>query len=269
MQEHEFPTVNHTRDLVTRREVLRSLGLMASGALVPEWITPADGGVAREPRLQSRPGAPNEDPSPAGTHEFTIPASRAVVHAPASVKRDVAAPLVVFLHGARRSVDFFVEAHRAGAEAAGVIVLAPYSKIGTWDAIRSGEFADDVAIIDAALAWTFRRWTIDPARIVMSGFSDGGTYALAIGRANGDLFSKIVAYAPGFAIPVTAVKRPSILITHGTRDRVLPIDATSRVIVPSLRAGGYSVDYRELDADHTVPMAVVNELLSSLAGARR
>jgi phospholipase/carboxylesterase len=150
-----------------------------------------------------------------------------------------------------------------------VIVLAPYARVGTWDAIRAGEFSDDVAIIDAALEWVFRHWTIDPARIVISGFSDGGTYALALGRANGDLFSKIVAYAPGFAIAVRAVGKPPILITHGTADRVLPIDVTGRVIVPSLRAAGYTVDYRELEGDHVVPITVVNELLSSLAGAPR
>jgi phospholipase/carboxylesterase len=269
MHEDPFHAMNHSRDMVTRREALRSLGLMASGVLGPACIAGTEEGAPREPRLHARPGAPNEEIIPAGTREFTVPSSRAVVHVPSIVKRDTPVGLVVFLHGARRTVDVFVERHRRGADAAGVIVLVPYSKVGTWDAIRAGEFSDDVGIIDAALAWVFRRWTIDPARIVMSGFSDGGTYALAVGRANGDLFSKIVAYAPGFAIPVTAVGKPPILITHGTADRILPIDATSRVIVPGLRAAGYTVDYREFEGDHVIPITVVNELLSSLAGGTR
>jgi predicted esterase len=99
----------------------------------------------------------------------------------------------------------------------------------------------------------------------MSGFSDGGTYSLGIGRANGDLFTRVVAYSPGFLLGVEAVGKPPILITHGTSDTVLPIDATSRLMVPQLRSLGYAVDYREFDGGHAVPMSVLNELLRSLA----
>ena len=181
---------------------------------------------------------------------------------PESVDREAPSALLIFLHGAGRTVDAFVEAHRAGADAAGVIVLAPYSAGSTWDAIR-GTFSTDVTILDAALDWTFRRWTIDPERIVMSGFSDGATYSLGIGRANGDLFSRVVAYSPGRLLDVTAVDRPPILITHGTADNVLPISA-SRGIVRELRSDGYEVDFREFDGGHVVRQSDVDEVLATL-----
>ena len=197
-----------------------------------------------------------------GTSVFTVPFSSAVIHVPESVDRDAPTALLVFLHGASRAVDVFVDAHRTAADAAGVIVLFPFSASSTWDAIR-GTFSTDVVILDAALDWTFHRWTIDPGRIVMSGFSDGATYSLGIGRANGDLFSRVVAYSPGRLLDVPAIGRPPILITHGTADTVLPVSA-SRGIVRELGWDGYEVDYREFEGGHVVRQSVIDEVLSSL-----
>jgi len=38
----------------------------------------------------------------------------------------------------------------------------------------------------------------DPARVTLGGFSDGATYALSIGLANGDLFPQVIGCSPGF-----------------------------------------------------------------------
>jgi predicted esterase len=161
-------------------------------------------------------------------------------------------------------VDHFVDGLVPGAESAGVIVLAPLSTVGTWDAIHT-TFGRDVQRVDAALRWVFSRWSVDRNQIAVSGFSDGGTYSLALGRANGDLFSQIIAFSPGFLIEVEPVRRPRVLITHGTDDNILPIDATSRRIVPELRIQGYEVDYREFAGRHAVPFEVAGEVMSSLA----
>jgi predicted esterase len=40
---------------------------------------------------------------------------------------------------------------------------------------------------------------------------------------------------------------------------VLPIDRTSRRIVPELERSGYEVTYREFDGPHTVPPALAAE----------
>jgi hypothetical protein len=119
MHDDAYRATTGSPDAVTRREALRTLGRMASGILGPVCITPMAGSPPREPRLRARARTPNDDVLPAGTREFTIPLSRAVVHVPSFVKRDTPAGLVVFLHGARRTVDVFVERHRTGADAAG------------------------------------------------------------------------------------------------------------------------------------------------------
>jgi phospholipase/carboxylesterase len=74
-----------------------------------------------------------------------------------------------------------------------------------------------------------------------------------------------VAYSPGFLIAVPAKKRPPILITHGTSDSILPIEDTSRRMVPELRKAGYSVDFREFDGNHAVQQSVMDEVINALA----
>lgn len=155
--------------------------------------------------------------------------------------------------------------HREPADRHGVIVLAPYATSGTWDAVRR-QFGPDLTTINGALQWV-SNWAIDPAKVVLSGFSDGGTYTLALGRANGELFGRVVAYSPGFLIPVEAVGKPPVLITHGTEDTVLPIEVTSRQMVPVLRQLGYQVDYREFVGPHAVPQDGMAEVVGWLAGS--
>lgn len=99
-----------------------------------------------------------------------------------------------------------------------------------------------------------------------AGFSDGATYALALGRANGTLFSRIIAFSPGFLIPAHLRGSPRIFISHGRQDDVLLIDSCSRIIVPRLRRDGYDVTYREFDGEHEVPDAIVREALEWFVG---
>ncbi|HXV86015.1 MAG TPA: hypothetical protein VD793_04915 [Gemmatimonadales bacterium] len=188
-----------------------------------------------------------------------------MIHVPAAVQRTRPAPLVLFFHGALRTVDAFVDSHQPLAEELGVIILAPYATEGTWDAI-GGDFGRDVDVVDRALRWTFDRWAVDPGRVGLSGFSDGGTYALALGRANGDLFGRVAAYSPGFLLPVTPVGRPSILISHGTDDAVLPINRTSRRIVPELERQGYTVDYREFAGPHVLSRSAMEAFVRGVVG---
>jgi predicted esterase len=209
-----------------------------------------------------RPRVPDLTIAP-GRQTFSVLASNAVIHVPQNYVPTTATPLVVFLHGALRTVDTFMNGHAPISEETGAIVLMPLSNIGTWDAIN-GDFGPDVAVVNAALDWVFHRCNIDATKIVLSGFSDGGTYVIALGRANGDLFSRVAAYSPGFLIDVARNGRALFLITHGTQDTVLPIDATSRRIVPALRSAGYTVDYREFTGPHAVPFSIVREMMEAL-----
>ena len=254
---------------LTRRKAIATLAALGGGALGacfgPDELEP----FSVAPRLSARPGVPSETGA-VGVTPFTVGSANGVAYVPAELSAP--APLLLFLHGAGGIVEPFLQAFMPAADTAGVVLLFPYSFGGSWDAI-GGSFGPDILGINASLHWVFDRWQVDASRIVMTGFSDGATYALAVGRANGDLFSRVVAHAPGFLIEVDKVGQPPILITHGTQDAILPIDRTSRLIVPQLRANGYDVDYRELDMGHAVPLSVANEVIASLgaqaAGERR
>jgi phospholipase/carboxylesterase len=170
-------------------------------------------------------------------------------------------PLIVMLHGAggtgRRAARLLAPA----ASEAGCIVLAPDSRGATWDAI-TGPFGADVAFVSRALAQILARCEVDPARVALAGFSDGATYALALGRANGDRFSRVLAFSPGFLIPTRPTGSPGIFVSHGAADEVLPIDRCSRKLVPALRRQGYQVRYREFAGHHEVPPAIAREGLA-------
>lgn len=92
-------------------------------------------------------------------------------------------------------------------------------------------------------------------------------HALSLGLANGDLFTHVLAFSPGFIPPAGRRGRPAVYIAHGLSDPVLPIGRTSRRIVPSLRGGGYPVDYREFDGGHSIPPEVAKQALEWFAGS--
>jgi phospholipase/carboxylesterase len=59
-----------------------------------------------------------------------------------------------------------------------------------------------------------------------------------------------------------AVGKPKIFVTHGTADRILGIDLTSRKLVPKLKEEGYDVRYQEFDGPHTPPRAYLRDVVT-------
>jgi phospholipase/carboxylesterase len=173
-------------------------------------------------------------------------------------------PLLVFLHGATQNGAGMLRRIGPAADQAGVAVLAPDSRDTTWDAIR-GDFGEDIGFLNRALEHVFARLAVDPARVTIGGFSDGASYALSLGLANGDLFPRVAAFSPGFIIQAMAAGRPRFFVSHGRSDQILPIDRCSRIIVPRLRALGYDVTFREFDGRHEVPPDVATEGLRWMA----
>ncbi|WP_208613875.1 alpha/beta hydrolase [Arthrobacter sedimenti] len=228
-------------------------GSMDSGQ--PTGTTAADPAV-----LTARPGTAEPGTGTrTGVHALGVATTRdPIVFVPESLATDEPVPLLVALHGAGGDAQGGLSVLRAAAEELGIVILAPASRAATWDAIRGG-YGPDTEVINRALEEVFSFVTVDPDRIGVAGFSDGASYALGLGLANGDLFSKVVAFSPGFVPAGPQNGQPAIFISHGTEDAVLPIDATSRRVVPTLKRRGYEVVYREFDGPHTVPSAIAVE----------
>ena len=224
------------------------------------------GGPAPEAgRLAARPGRAGGE-GPAGLHGLKLEGKRdGLVYVPAAYRASRPAPLVLMLHGAGGNARHTVPLLRELAEEAGIILLVPDSRGRTWDVIEGG-YGPDVSYIDRALAQTFGRYSVDPSRVAVGGFSDGASYALSLGVTNGDLFTHVIAFSPGYMAPAGQRGAPALYISHGTQDRVLPIDVCSRKIVPQVKRAGYSVEYREFEGPHTVPPEVAREALDWLKG---
>ena len=75
----------------------------------------------------------------------------------------------------------------------------------------------------------------------------------------GGLFPSTMAFSRGFQCVLKTVGHPRIFVSHGTRDEILNIHRTSRVIVPRLKREGYAVEYREFDGPHSWPPEIVHD----------
>jgi phospholipase/carboxylesterase len=236
-----------------------ALAACAAVAAVPK--VHADEAGHTEGRLAARPGAPTAAPARPGLHRLGLGGERdALLYVPRGYTPERPAGLVVMLHGAGGSARSGLRPFEEDADRRGRLLLAIDARGATWDAVLGG-FGPDVAFIDRALAHVFATHAVDPARVAVEGFSDGASYALSLGLANGDLFRDVVAFAPGFVVSAAAHGKPRVFVAHGREDRVLPIDRCSRWIVPRLRQQGLDVRYEEFDGGHGVPARIADAAL--------
>lgn len=203
-------------------------------------------------RLQARPGQVT-GAAPVGLQPLMLGAARdSYLYVPATYRVERPVPLVLLLHGAGGHARQGIDLLRSLADGAGLLLLAPASREQTWDLLVGSRYGPDLDLIDRALEQTFSRYAVTPERVAVGGFSDGASYALSLGVTNGDLFTHVIAFSPGFMAPAGQTGSPRIFVSHGARDEVLPINRCSRRIVPELEQGGYDVLYREFDGGHTI-----------------
>ncbi|WP_432491780.1 alpha/beta hydrolase [Kineococcus auxinigenes] len=197
---------------------------------------------------------------PAGRHDALLAVPRAAADGPV--------PLLVFFHGSGGTPQQSLGLVGEAAEHHGVAVLAPRSSEYTWDVVV-GEPGPDVGALRRALAGTLAHLDLVPGALCLGGFSDGASYALTVGLANPGTVEAVTAFSPGFVVDGAPGRRPRCFVSHGTADRVLPIDRTSRVVVPRLRRSGRDVEHREFDGGHEVPVDAVEAAFGWWLSPRR
>jgi phospholipase/carboxylesterase len=190
-------------------------------------------------------------------------------------------PLLVLLHkGGGYASEWFDRgvSYAPYADKGRFIILAPES-LGpgnSWGTGQPRNWGYDYLAINRALEEAFARCAIDRNRLAIGGFSDGASYALSLGLANGDVFSYVIAFSPSFICraqgrakrsPTGTAITPLVYIAHGVSDNVLPIASTSRIFASSLRKNGYKVEFQEFSGGHHLSHQVVDQAMAWLTAA--
>ena len=157
-------------------------------------------------------------------------------------------PLLTVLHGAGRQDELLVRAYRDEPGRRQAVFFVPRSTSPTWDLII-GEDRPDLDFLEHAYAEIHRRVPVDQARQALIGYSDGASYALAIGLSNPRLFSAVMGWAAGFVVfDPTGIApddpKPRILLEHGTHDPIFPFEQIAARNCAILRRLGYEVELR-------------------------
>jgi phospholipase/carboxylesterase len=237
----------------TRRQTLIGAGLLAglaSGSAAAQTLI-GDPATYAAGRLRARPGPPTRI-APSGQHTLGLDRQRdGVLFVPEGLDPTTPAPLLLALHGHGDAGIGMARALREEAQARGIVIVAPDSRRATWTLDNGGPVGPDAAFIDRALEATFQQVSIDPARIGVLGFSDGASYALSMGMANGDLFSHILALAPLRFVAPVSVGHPPIFISIGRRDDVSRL-SNVEAIARQLEGFGYTVEMHRHARGHAI-----------------
>ncbi len=178
-------------------------------------------------------------------------------------------PLVVALHGGHGHGRDFLWSWLREARARATLVLAPTSVKRTWSLMGDDVDAPRLAHMVESVA---ARYPVDRARVLLTGMSDGGSYAFLYGLREGAPFTHLA--------PACGVLHPALLATgalarahelptylvHGELDWMFPV-ATARLARDVLTAAGARLVYREIpDLSHAYPRDENPKILEWLAG---
>jgi len=195
----------------------------------------------------------------------------AALYVPEWLAPDEPAPLVVALHGGSGDGRRFLWTFLRAARSRGWVVLAPTATGRTWSLAEPMlDGANILALVDQVAALR----PLDPARRLLAGMSDGGTFAytfgLGVGAASFTHLAPVAAafnrFVMGFA-DAARVRGLPIRILHGARDWMFPPE-TAEEAAAALAAAGARVAHREIeDLAHAWPVEETGAMLD-WCGAR-
>jgi phospholipase/carboxylesterase len=176
-------------------------------------------------------------------------------------------PLVVALHGGSGNGRAFLWSWLRNARSRGAILIAPTAIGRTWALMGGDEDSRNLARI---LALAQARWNIDPARLLLTGMSDGGTFCYVSGLRGDSPFTHLAPVSATYhplMIEVADAERLRglpIFLAHGTLDWMFPVEV-ARQAQQRLSFAGAEVTYREIaDLSHCYPREINAELLEWL-----
>ncbi|MCC7141353.1 MAG: prolyl oligopeptidase family serine peptidase [Candidatus Eisenbacteria bacterium] len=206
-----------------------------------------------------------------GLEEYKAMAAKRppLVFLPSEFDSTQAAPVIIALHGYGADALDIAGAWRENAAAIGAILVAPDAVRPTptgqgfqWLYADEGEWR-----VLETLEYVRARYRIDPRRVVLTGFSQGGNLTLSAGLAHPDLFPALIPMS-GFydpeelVIPTEAATQVRIYLTVGGSERGAEGFARAR---DAFSRAGYRVRLKTYPGvGHSFPPNHVAELRSAL-----
>lgn len=169
---------------------------------------------------------------------------------------DESYPLVVALHGGSGHGRDFLMTWLVNARTHGAIVLSPTARDRTWSLMGRDI---DSPNIEGMVQRIRDRFNIDPARLLLTGMSDGGTFCYVSGLREDSPFTHLAPSSASFhplLLEGTTRERLAnlkVYLMHGALDWMFPVDI-ARTANHALTAAGAGVVFREIaDLSHTYP----------------
>jgi phospholipase/carboxylesterase len=206
-------------------------------------------------------------------HDHNEPGSRGgfSLYVPEYYRDDRAWPLVMALHGGSGNGRGFLWSWLRDARSFGAILVAPTATGNTWALMGEDTDTPNLArILDVVRS----RWNIDPAKLLLTGMSDGGTFCYVTGLESASPFTHLAPVAATFH-PLMAevadaerLRGLPVYLVHGRLDWMFPVQV-ARQTQAALRAAGADVTYRELDdLSHCYPREMNPAILHWLNGGQ-
>jgi phospholipase/carboxylesterase len=202
-------------------------------------------------------------------HDHNEPGSRGgfSLYVPEYYTPDRAWPLVMALHGGSGNGRGFLWSWLRDARSHGAVLVAPTATGSTWALM--GEDTD-TPNLGRILGSVQARWNIDPAKLLLTGMSDGGTFCYVTGLESASPFTHLAPVAATFH-PLMAeiadaerLRGLPVYLVHGKLDWMFPVQV-ARQTRDALLAAGAEVTYRELDdLSHTYPREMNAKILKWL-----
>lgn len=144
-------------------------------------------------------------------------------------------PLVVALHGGYSHGRDFIWSWMREARSRGFMLFAPTSQAMTWSIAH---LETDEKPLNSHLEELFSRYHIDQSRIFLTGMSDGGTFALAMGLSPNRVWQSIAPVSCALPpVDLKEAKGKRILWVHGAQDWIFPLGWTVQACKELLHAG--------------------------------
>ncbi len=176
-------------------------------------------------------------------------------------------PLIVALHGFGDDPANYPALWGPAAKEIGAIVAVPLGAQEIGEGRGWGDVDEADAIVQFALAHVREHYEVDWDRVVLTGFSQGGFMAMALGIRHPQLFVGVIPMAGAYipeadAPPPAGDGDPRYYFLVGTRDRVVN---EVRRAAADFESAGYDVELRTIAGlGHSFPHATKRELAKAL-----